>query len=156
MGQGTGKYLAPNARRVALGFVLTPLLLPFAYLCHDLLVGGLATLDLSRFVELARKAYVPALALGGPAYILLRGRVYLSWGVCLVVAGLIGTTVGFVLDMALNDIRPQPLATRALIYGATFLTGAVHGLLFWLIAVFRDPTYTAPLPRRRLESAGRQ
>lgn len=148
MAEGAGKFPPLNARRVVLGFVLTPLLVPFVFLGHDLIVAGLPALDLSRFFELAKKAYVPALALGVPAYLLLRQRVYLSWGVCLLVAGLIGCSVGLILDVALNDFRPQPLSTRALIYGATFLTGAVHGLLFWLIVIFRDEGYRTGAPRR--------
>lgn len=134
---GPANVPQPKTWRLVLGFAITPLAVPFAFLCHGLIDSGYLPGALSRFFSMAKTGYVPALVLGIPLYLVLRGRVALTLPLCALAAAVIGGTVGLVLDLALDGIRPQPLSTRALIYLATLATGALHGLLFWFIVVFR-------------------
>jgi len=150
----TARYPQPEKWRLVAGFALTPLMVPFLAFCNSLAVSGLRLENFEHAAGIARTCYVPALCLGLPLYLLVHRLVFLSWWVCMLAAGAVGGAVGLVLDLALNSYVSQPLATRALIYLATVGAGAIHGLVFWLIVVFRDRSFSTTAPKENLGGAG--
>jgi len=140
--------------RVSLGFLLAPvsaLTCAAALICagpfnqHEALSTFAlcfpgTSFILSGFGSLL--AYPVALVLGVPAFMVLRARAWLDWwqvGLAGLLVGMIGATV---LPLAMPPGRPH-WETVAALMPLCSAVGVVAGMLFWVMAVWRNRTLTA-------------
>jgi hypothetical protein len=103
----------------------------------------------------AAAAYSIALVVGVPAYLVLRRRLRPRLGYVVISGGLVAAAP-LALFGAIDVLKtPKPSLTWAEVIefvgsiGPIFAAGAVTGLVFWLVAVWRDPN-----PNRYLANHG--
>jgi hypothetical protein len=140
--------------RISLGFLLAPVIaLTFvaAFVCASLynqneaissftLCFPGATFMLSGFGSLL--AYPVALVLGAPVFMVLRAKGWLDWWQVGVGSLFVGLTGAVVLPFAIPPGRPH-WETVASFLPICCGVGVLAGLVFWVIAIWRNHALTA-------------
>lgn len=136
---------SPSRKRLLLAFLVAPLAAPVAYIVGSLLVGvarsgrvsAISALDLvvGVFTLGAPCAYVAALVVGAPTYVLLRRLGLLSrW-----TSWLAGAAIGAAGALALAPyLRGDPFTIRFPWWVAALL-GLVSAEVFWRVLGAREP-----------------
>lgn len=123
---------AVSSLRVVYAFILAPALIPAAWIVGALVLGSQGWVGIGLFV-LVFFAYLPALVLGVPTYLIARRRgVRLTPFRAALTGVLVASAPWFVLGLAFSSTGLWFAAIAA-------AAGAMSGLAFWAVAVWGAP-----------------
>jgi len=97
-------------------------------------------------------AYPPALLLGVPLFVAFLRRGWLSWWASVLGGALVGIGGAAGLTLVIGNHESDWVLEKLAV---TTFVGAVAGMAFWLIAVFRNSALTAARTPTRAGEAGR-
>jgi hypothetical protein len=117
--------MIPTDKRVTAGWVVSPLV-SIAFWRHE-------------FFLVVPASYVALLVLGLPAFRFCVARRWLQWWHALTAGWLAGVVVAVAYLLAVDAYHAEINAPNTLIFLPGY--GGVVGLLFWLIAIYRNPRF---------------